>query len=428
MHLISLNITDILLNLLRGNLDRGAHDNSEDWDWAVLVGDFWDSSGKVVEQMRRYLPGSFDRPPRNPASKISSGYKAREYLSYVYGMLPGLLVGVLPDEHHKNFCLLLRGIRLILQRQITKEEIKLAHESLVTFCLEFEALYVQRNPECVHFVRYCIHNLIHLGPETIRIGPLCLLAQWTMERAIGYLTEELRQPSNPYHNLSERGLRRAQVNALNAMVGDLEPEPSPPANSIDFGDGYLLMAPKGEISTMDEGECKAFTDFLRSTGQEISGQNVRVKTAPWARLLLPTGQIARTGWKELAKSEDVPLRISRMVKMRVGETTKFGEVAYFFQAPVRGTNTALAMISMCDEPHQGLLSESYGMLCVTKWTTGSNLAVVEAKSIESVVAFLPFEQIPGHYFLFEDFGLDVALLSADSYTTDTSTADVATDS
>ncbi|KAF6757353.1 hypothetical protein DFP72DRAFT_744314, partial [Ephemerocybe angulata] len=97
-------------------------------------------------------------------------------------------------------------IRLILQRRITKEEIKLAHESLITFVLEFEELYVDRNPERVHFVRYCIHNLIHIPYETIRIGPHCLLAQWTMERAIGYLTQELRQPSNPYHNLSERGL------------------------------------------------------------------------------------------------------------------------------------------------------------------------------------------------------------------------------
>ncbi|KAF6757355.1 hypothetical protein DFP72DRAFT_751160, partial [Ephemerocybe angulata] len=76
--------------------------------------------------------------------------------------------------------------------------------------------------------------------------------------------------------------------------------------------------------------------------------------------------------------------------MVVEGKTKFGEVAYFFQAPVRGTNTALAMVSMCEDPHQGLLDESYGMLCVTKWETGKNMAVVEAKSIDSVVAFLPF--------------------------------------
>ncbi|KAF6757354.1 hypothetical protein DFP72DRAFT_808974 [Ephemerocybe angulata] len=98
------------------------------------------------------------------------------------------------------------------------------------------------------------------------------------------------------------------------MVGDLEPEPHPPANSIDFGDGYLLMAPKGTISTMDASELQAFAAFLRTTGQDSELQEVR--TAPWARLLLPTGQIARTAWKELEKSEDKPLRISRMIKVK----------------------------------------------------------------------------------------------------------------
>ena len=43
-----------------------------------------------------------------------------------------------------------------------------------------------------------------------------------MERTIGNLGEEIRQPSNPFANLSQRGLRRSQVNALKAMIPDLE--------------------------------------------------------------------------------------------------------------------------------------------------------------------------------------------------------------
>ncbi|KAJ6528077.1 hypothetical protein B0H19DRAFT_1195027 [Mycena capillaripes] len=39
------------------------------------------------------IPGSFDRPPRNPAEKINSGYKAWERLLYVYGAGPALLYG-----------------------------------------------------------------------------------------------------------------------------------------------------------------------------------------------------------------------------------------------------------------------------------------------------------------------------------------------
>ena len=44
--------------------------------------------------------------------------------------------------------------------------------------------------------------LIHLVPETVRVGLLSLLTQWPLERTIGNLGEEIKQPSNPYANLS----------------------------------------------------------------------------------------------------------------------------------------------------------------------------------------------------------------------------------
>ncbi|KAF9471629.1 hypothetical protein BDN70DRAFT_975534 [Pholiota conissans] len=38
-----------------------------------------------------YLPGSFDRPPRNPADKVNNSYKAWECLAWIYGLGPALL-------------------------------------------------------------------------------------------------------------------------------------------------------------------------------------------------------------------------------------------------------------------------------------------------------------------------------------------------
>jgi hypothetical protein len=46
------------------------------WDWATLTGKTWETHGKRVTDVRQYLPGSFDRPPRNIAEKINSGYIA----------------------------------------------------------------------------------------------------------------------------------------------------------------------------------------------------------------------------------------------------------------------------------------------------------------------------------------------------------------
>jgi hypothetical protein len=62
-----------------------------------LTGETWVEHGKVVAAATPYLPASFNRPPQDPALKISSGYKAWEFLMYLYGLGPGIFYGVLPS-------------------------------------------------------------------------------------------------------------------------------------------------------------------------------------------------------------------------------------------------------------------------------------------------------------------------------------------
>ncbi|KAF9470260.1 hypothetical protein BDN70DRAFT_998988 [Pholiota conissans] len=110
MHLISLNIPDLLLDLWRGTLECDIADDKTTWTWAVFMDlSLWKQHGQSVADATPYLPGSFDRPPRNPADKISSGYKAWEFLTYIFGLGPGLLHGVLPDVYFENFCKLVMG-------------------------------------------------------------------------------------------------------------------------------------------------------------------------------------------------------------------------------------------------------------------------------------------------------------------------------
>jgi hypothetical protein len=233
MHLISLNLTDLLLGLWRGTIQRDPLD-TDVWDWAVLTGNTWKEHGRRVAELRPYLPGSFDRPPRNPAEKISSGYKAWEYLTYIFGAGPALFQGILPEMYWRNYCKLVRGVRLVHQRSVTKEQLIEAHTLLVKFVQEFEELYYQRKASRLHFCRQSIHALLHLVPEVIRLGPGAYYSQWTMERTIGNLGEEIKQPSQPFSNLSERGLRCCQVNALKSMLPHLEPEPKLPRVSVDL--------------------------------------------------------------------------------------------------------------------------------------------------------------------------------------------------
>jgi hypothetical protein len=316
MHLAALNIPDLLISLWRGTLDRDNNDDRRTWDWAVLTGRTWEDHGRDVAACTPYLPGSFDRPPRNPAEKISSGYKAWEFLIYIYGLGPALFYGVLPEKYWMNFCKLVYGMRIILQHEIMADDLAKAHNALLDFCGEFEVLYCQRIPERLHFVRQSIHALTHLAPETVRIGPVICSSQWTMERTIGNLVAEIRQDSNPYANLSQRGLERSQVNALKAIYPDLDEEANTiPRGAIDLGDDYVLLRAKERtFYKLSREYLTALEIFLLRAYNMILPEGTSVSVQRWARLSLPTGQVARSRWKENLKPLD-KVRMARNVKV-----------------------------------------------------------------------------------------------------------------
>ncbi|KAG8220577.1 hypothetical protein J3R82DRAFT_2798 [Butyriboletus roseoflavus] len=63
-----------------------------------------------------------------------------------------------------------------------------------------------------------------------------------MERTIGNLGQQIRQPSKPYANLAQEGVRHSQINALLSIIPELDSPPKVlPCGSIDLGDGYVLL-------------------------------------------------------------------------------------------------------------------------------------------------------------------------------------------
>ena len=138
-----------------------------------------------------------------------------------------------------------------------------------------------------------------------------------MERTIGNLGEEIQQPSNPFANLSQRGLLRCQVNALIAMAPVLKPyQCDLPRGAVELGENYVLLRAKDRYSRyMKETELVAFKLYLRNQFESLSLQeDWSPKITRWARLRLPSGQIARSRWKEGLKSIN-KIRISRNVKV-----------------------------------------------------------------------------------------------------------------
>ena len=313
MHQPLINLAALLLDLWCARPEARDHDRGSIWPWAVLTGDVWKEHGKDVARAARHLPTSFGRVPRNPQEKISSGYKASELLYYIYGLGPAVFYQVIQEPYYSHFCRLVRAIRIIYQRTISRDQMLIAHQLLLGWCLDFETLYCGRNPDRLHFVRQCVHSLTHLARETHRLGPLSLSSQWTMERVIGYLGSLLRQPSNAFRNLAAQTARVAHTNALVAMWPDFEKTKGNPRGSEDLGDGYLLLGPKDTtVYNVSPPERAALESFFSDHpgAEDVDGRSLY----RWGRLKIPTEQVARSRWKELECCSDMA-RTDRNIKV-----------------------------------------------------------------------------------------------------------------
>jgi hypothetical protein len=134
-----------------------------------------------------------------------------------------------------------------------------------------------------------------------------------MERTIGNLFEEVKLHSNPFMNLSERGLRQCQVNTMISMVPDLDQEKNPlPRGSVDLGDSYVFLRAMDTTARPDTAlEAVAINAYLRRIEMP---EQANPHVVRWVRLRLPNGQIARSAWKESLKSL-TKLRMARNVKV-----------------------------------------------------------------------------------------------------------------
>ena len=115
-------------------------DSKDTWDWFVFKEKVFEDHSQDVADCAPYLPGSFDRPPRNPTEKINSGYKAWEFLLYLFGLGPGLLYGILPDHLYRSYCKLVAAVRYLYQKKIQKSQLQFIY----TYLLQYESHHVQR--------------------------------------------------------------------------------------------------------------------------------------------------------------------------------------------------------------------------------------------------------------------------------------------
>ncbi|KAJ7741150.1 hypothetical protein DFH07DRAFT_751153 [Mycena maculata] len=409
MHLHGLNIPDLFLSLWRGTMQCDPEDDKGTWDWMVLIDEVWSKHGEDVARATQYLPGCFDKPPRNPAERMNSGYKAQEYITWLYVLGPALLRGILPDKFWKHFCKLVRALRLIWERKQPREHLLEAHRLLCEAEEEFEKLYYQRKSSRLHFCRQSIHALLHIVPEIIRVGPGGYRSQWTLERTIGNIGEEIKQHSNAYANLAQRGKRRCQVNALKAMLPSLDSSrKGPPQGALDLQNGYILSPARDEfVQTVEGAYGKAISQYLEEEEGQTANEGWKPAVRRWARLELPNGQVLRSLWKESKMDE---LRIARNIKVQIYGDILYAEVQFFFQAAIQKTNEehTLALVSVYSAPDPELLQESFQTVAQCEYCGEESLEIINITQIQSGVAMIPIgEEEEGMHFVGEKLGLDI---------------------
>ncbi|KAG2068877.1 hypothetical protein BDR04DRAFT_1129079 [Suillus decipiens] len=348
MHIAAINTGDLLIPLWRGSFQAEPTDDKSTWAWAVLKKEIWKAHGTLIADTAPYLPGSFNRPPCNPAEQISSGYKAWEWLFYLYGMAPATLYGILPEPYWLNFCHLARGLHIMQQYHISHADLIEAHSHLLDFADEFEEIYYQSHMDHLHFIQPWVHSITHIAPKTVNKGlPICS-SQWTME-------------------------------AIDHTKG-----------SQPLGNGYVLL------------RCK------EQTPHPVCQCRIHIAIAPsvmhWAHLCLTNGQVAHLAWKENEMSRQP--RMACNVKLLVDGDTSVAEVLFYFNMLIHGEDRALTLISEYGPPHADLLQSSFQ----TVFACDTSLKLVEVSVIHSVVAMVPhkFPRIDGTlFYMIECPGLDV---------------------
>ena len=143
MHLGFINLGELLIPLWCGAIQCDATDNKATWDWATLVGQTWIKHGKLIAATTKYFPSLFHHPPQNPTEKISSGFKATEYYLYLFGLGPAFFRMILPRKYWRNFCKLVYGFRIIMQRKVVGYQLQEGYIALTSFIEEYENLYYQ---------------------------------------------------------------------------------------------------------------------------------------------------------------------------------------------------------------------------------------------------------------------------------------------
>ncbi|KAK1219476.1 hypothetical protein PQX77_017806 [Marasmius sp. AFHP31] len=219
-----------------------------------------------------------------------------------------------------------------------------------------------------------------------------------METIIGNLGSRIGSLVDPFTNIENLGVLRAQLIALCAIL----PEVAPPQERLtrhisrfayDLGDGYLFLPKKDRTSRkITSSEATALDVVWRAKKWPNTGKFCNYIRRR-GKLLLPNGQKVRSVWNEDLSSRD-DRRRATIVKFEQDGKTRYGEVHYFFLLQFGvSVRYPLAMVSVFSDPDSDLLKRSHGTVHLCDYGGQAAMIVIGVKQIKALVAMVPDFQI-----------------------------------
>lgn len=189
MHLVCLGVMrKLLVTWLRGPL--GTRLCSRDVD----------TISQRLVSFSNYMPEEIVRKPRT--LRELDRWKATEFRTFLLYSGPVALKDILRTDLYHHFLAFHVSITIFCKEETIKKYLPYAKELLVYFVQKCKNLY---GPE---FIIYNVHNLIHLGDDVKKFGPLDTFSAFPFESYLGYIKRLLRTPNKPLQQVCRRLLER----------------------------------------------------------------------------------------------------------------------------------------------------------------------------------------------------------------------------
>lgn len=205
-------------------------------------------------------------------------WKASEFCSFLlFYSLPSLS-GIPPAKYRNHWFLLVQGMYLLLQSEVTEEERLQAEKCLKNFVIYAVPLYGQE------YITYNMHLLTHLARAVELYGPLWSVSAFPFESHNGALKNSFNGTQHVPAQICKRNLMKREMavkseevmksmnSTLVEMFSDLIAENHfSVAKTTAFGN--ITAFGKGSTPTLSHEEKLAIKSF-QSTLQDVSGEIV----------------------------------------------------------------------------------------------------------------------------------------------------------